>query len=675
MKHHYSTLGLLIAACGVVTTLTAKPPRLGQGVDTAAMRQCAAWEAEHFDGAASQLPFHFMYNGTSSDTLLLNQRPSIKQRTEGSRIIQSRIYTIDNTLEVRCEMVHYTDYPAVEWTLYLKNRGSQPTGIIERIQTLQTPFSLTKTAAPLLHYYEGGNSGRSDYSPQQLALTTGQRKEVGAFWGGFPTAENLPFFNLEWNDHSGILLGLGWPARWRTEFKHTSDSLLTIEAGQIHTHLYLEAGEEIRTPLVVMMFWQGTRDGSHNMWLHWMCDHNLPRVKGELPGKMLEAASSAYFAEMTNATTKDQIEFIDRYLEEEIKLDYWWMDAGWYPNKGGSWQDLLGTWYPDPKRYPNGLREISDHAHAKGVKSLLWFEPERVTEGSWIYQYHPEWTLGTGGTRFFNYGNPTARAWMTNHLDSLLKSERIDLYRQDFAVFSSGYWDAEDNAHPDRQGIAEIKHVIGYLQNLDELRDRHPQMWIDICAAGGKRLELENLRRAIPLWRSDYAFEPCGVQNQTYGLSLWIPYSGAGVNSITRYDFRSNMSPSIVLNLDSRVRTADWALLRRLLDQWNEIYDDYRGDFYPLTHFSVQNDVWMAWEFYRPAQGTGFVQVFNRAESPYSAGTLKFKGLDAAKSYRITDLDSRQCTTFSGDHLMNSGLAIHFKKAPDDQLIRIEEIR
>ena len=74
------------------------------------------------------------------------------------------------------------------------------------------------------------------------------------------------------------------------------------------------------------------------------------------------------------------------------------------------------------------------------MKTLLWFEPERVTEGSWIYEHHPEWTLGTGPTRFFNYGNPEALEWMTDHVDSLLKSEDIDLYRQDFAVMSASFW-------------------------------------------------------------------------------------------------------------------------------------------------------------------------------------------------------------------------------------------
>lgn len=38
------------------------------------------------------------------------------------------------------------------------------------------------------------------------------------------------------------------------------------------------------------------------------------------------------------------------------------------------------------------------------------------------------------------------------------------------------------------------------------------------------------MRRAIPLLRSDYLFEPAGQQGHTYGLSLWLPIFGTGYN-------------------------------------------------------------------------------------------------------------------------------------------------
>ncbi len=43
--------------------------------------------------------------------------------------------------------------------------------------------------------------------------------------------------------------------------------------------------------------------------------------------------------------------------------------------------------------YPQGFKPISDLLHSAGRKLLLWFEPERVCEGTPWYTEHSEWLL------------------------------------------------------------------------------------------------------------------------------------------------------------------------------------------------------------------------------------------------------------------------------------------
>ena len=83
-----------------------------------------------------------------------------------------------------------------------------------------------------------------------------------------------------------------------------------------------------------------------------------------------------------------------------------------------------------------------------------------------------------------------------------------------------------------------------------ELRQRNPNIATDICAGGGGRNDLEGLRRAVPLWRSDYPFEPAAMQDQTYGMALWIPYFGTAVNSDDPYVFRSQMVPAVGIGVE-----------------------------------------------------------------------------------------------------------------------------
>jgi alpha-galactosidase len=155
---------------------------------------------------------------------------------------------------------------------------------------------------------------------------------------------------------------------------------------------------------------------------------------------------------MINANTRNQIQFIDRYREEKLNLDYWWMDAGWYWNKTG-WPNT-GTWEVDTNRFPGGLRPICDHAHTGGEKIIVWFEPERVTAGTWLWDKHPEWLLGD----LLNLGNEQARLWLTDHVSRMLTEQGIDLYRQDFNIDPLPYWRRNDT--PDRQGITEIPQLL-----------------------------------------------------------------------------------------------------------------------------------------------------------------------------------------------------------------------
>ena len=80
---------------------------------------------------------------------------------------------------------------------------------------------------------------------------------------------------------------------------------------------------------------------------------------------MLKANLTAPFTiEMQEANEANQIRDLNRELDHGVPLDYWWMDAGWYPFTSG-WPDV-GTWEPDPARFPRGFAPISKLAHERG---------------------------------------------------------------------------------------------------------------------------------------------------------------------------------------------------------------------------------------------------------------------------------------------------------------------
>lgn len=378
---------------------------------------------------------------------------------------------------------------------------------------------------------------------------------------------------------------------------------------------------------------------------------------------------------MIRANETNQIMFINRYLEEGLKLDYWWMDAGWYEHHGGGWPKV-GTWMVDSNRFPRGLRAVSDYAHSKGIKTIVWFEPERVAAGTWLAKNHPEWILGGEKGGLLNLGNQEAWTWLVDHIDKTITEQGIDLYRQDFNIDPLNYWKSNDP--PDRQGITEIKYVMGLLAFWDELRRRHPDLLIDACASGGRRNDIEIMRRAVPLWRSDYAYEPVGHQCMTYGISLWLPYHGTGTvacrnatyygsgkTPVEPYAFWSNVSPSLGFGIDIRVKDLDYDTLRKLVKQWRLVITNYFGDFYPLTTWTRDNSHWIAWQFDRPEEKSGLIQVFRRENSPYESINLRLREINPRAIYKFEDVDDSACRVeMTGSEILSNGFTVRIKEKP-----------
>ena len=683
-------------------------------------KQAQQWVKEKFaETSGTQRPFSFDYADKTSAAWF---QEWVCRRHEKKLDPQRKQITLEyqdplTGLVVRCVAISYLDFPSVEWTMYFKNTGAKDTPLIKNIQALdlrierletsssaeRTFYDTTKDASEfILHHHTGSNHARNDFEPHHTIMGPNFSRTITPF-GGRPTNEQFSYFNVEmpgkqtiitegetdiWKKTrterepgTGVIVVIGWPGQWAADFTRNETNQLRIRAGQETTCFTLHPGEEVRTPLIVLQFWQGDRQRSQNIWRRWMLEYSLPRPGGTLPPPLLTPCSSHQFNEMLNANEENQKHFIDRYLEEKLNPDYWWMDAGWYFNNG-TWVNT-GTWEIDTRRFPHGFRPISDHAHAQGVKIIVWFEPERVTENSWLWDTHPEWLLSPGKVpdkvgwmtqwKLLDLGNPQARQWLTDHVDKLITEQGIDLYRQDFNMDPLFFWRNHDT--PDRQGMTENYYVSGYLAYWDELRRRHPNMLIDSCASGGRRNDLETMRRAVPFIRSDYIFEEIGQQCHTYAINWWIPYHGTGTFQVEPYHFWSTMAPHVTPCWDMRNRDLDYDLLRTLTGQWREVSKYYNGDYYTLTPYSLDDGAWMAWQFHEPDLDEGVVMAFRRPNSYTVTAEFVLQDMEPESRYVMTNIDKSQTQVFTGAILANQGLPVTIKDSPGVAVILYKKVR
>jgi alpha-galactosidase len=653
-------------------------------------------------------PFSFVHGGGKSSELLTAWKVESKPLDRvGTKQHHEITYTDPATgLVARVEATTFSDFPAVEWVIHLKNNGNADTSILNDIQALDCTLC-SPDADPVIHYAKGATCSMEDFRPMMRTLGTrgALRLQPG---GGRSSSDFLPFFNVE-SRGEGVVLALGWTGEWAANFRRPEEGTdFQVRAGMALTHLKLHPGEEIRTPRVLALFWKGERLRGNNLLRQFILTHHRP-VSG---GKPVNAPLANHNWGSTSAA--DHLENVRQIIAHDLPMDYYWIDAEWFGD--GPWWMNPGNWEVKKDVYPEGLRPISDLLHSSGRKFLLWFEPERVCEGTpWATQ-HREWLLevpqerksyrgfdGKGdwdvpmsdprwvpnesvrnqireNDRLFNLALPEARKFLTDFISSRIEEFGIDCFRNDANIAPLEFWRAADAA--DRQGMTEIRWVEGLYAFWDELLRRHPRLMIDDCASGGRRIDLETIGRSMPLTRTDFVGNILAGQCHSYGLNLWVPLqttTSGNLGAQTDYNLRSSMTAGLAFGLFSRGDApqgkADYqhfpfAEVRRSLEQFRSIQKYFYGDYYPLTEYTQANDAWMAYQLDLPAEGEGLVVVLKRPESSFRQATFRLHGLASTGAYEVEDLDGKTVRSIPAARLREPGLEVNLMKSPDTALIR-----
>ncbi|MCP4643606.1 MAG: alpha-galactosidase, partial [bacterium] len=160
-------------------------------------------------------------------------------------------------LVIRCEGVEYSDFPTVEWTLHLKNTGTADTPILSNIQPLDSTFTRDLAGEFILHHHTGDNCTADSFEPHADSLPPGSDRAMASS-GGRPTTGAFPYFNIE-SPGGGLIAAVSWAGQWKAQFTRDATNGLRLRAGQELTHFTLHPGEEVRTPMIVLQFYAGTR--------------------------------------------------------------------------------------------------------------------------------------------------------------------------------------------------------------------------------------------------------------------------------------------------------------------------------------------------------------------------------------------------------------------------------
>ncbi|MBP5738130.1 MAG: alpha-galactosidase [Abditibacteriota bacterium] len=625
-----------------------------------------------------ELPFSFVYGGKSSRDFLGDWAYSVKsEKPEPHKtLVHHKWFDPATKLELRCEAVRYDDYPVVEWTLWFENTGAADTPILSNIKAIDTELGRTTEQSFNIHHDIGTNVREDDFAPVVTTVPHIAGFDFDANVhieprNGRACGGASPYFNIDCGN-CGYILALGWPGQWQLDCAGTRTNTAHLSAGQKFFNSVLRPGEKVRSSLSVFLPYDGDYLRSQNIWRRFYIDHIVPRVDGKAPEPMTCGVTSGFFYEMINASTENQIEFIEKMAKHKIPITHWWMDAGWYPNNG-DWPNT-GTWEVDQKRFPGGFKPISDVAHKHGYKVIVWFEPERAAGENWIRSNHPDWLLGGDpGWALVDIGNPECLEWAQKHFSKFIKDNGIDLYRQDYNIEPLSYWQYGET--PDRVGYRENRYIQGYLAFWDYLLADNPGLRIDSCASGGHRNDIETMKRSIPLLRTDW-HTITGDQNMSYSLASWLPWTGTGIGGKAgSYDNRSTMLPVNETIDDVRPDNYDPTDYINSFKERAMLIDFMLKDYYPLTPYDKTDKAFMAWQFDDPERGAGYVAFFRREKCITKTVQTPLYGLEPESEYLLNDLDNGSMGKFKGSDLLKEGLDLTLNSKRAAGIIVYEKVK
>ena len=644
--------------------------------------------ADHWE-AQTDLPFSFTLGGRSSRDFLREWKRDVQvEQIDEKRIRRTVTLQDPNTgLEVRAVATIYTDTPGVDWTLYLSNHGTKDTPILEKLNALDVTVNPGVGTTPVLHRLRGSTAAVDDWQPYEDSLKPEQRIEFAPTNG--KSSEGVsPYFTLQYGG-GGVITAVGWSGGWSAATEWQKDGKLHLQASLQNLHLRLHPGESIRSPRILQLYWFGNDPfRAYNLFRGTMLSHIVPRIDGATVVPPIAHLSTSFY-EVNESTEKSVLSHLESI--KGLGFEVFWLDAYW--TKGGFPEGMGNYGFPirrvEPAdRFPNGLRPISDAAHREGMKFLVWFEPERVYRDTYLSREHPEWvmTLNKADSGLYNLGLPEAREYMTKYLIAAIKAYGIDCLRIDFNISPGPYWKQLDAKDPDRAGLAEIRYIEGLYTMWDDIRKEFPRLFIDDCASGGRRIDLETSSRSISLWRTDGTIEPlikldfnqAALQNQvmTAGLSRYVPFSTSGEMGATPYLFRSGFNAGISFGDDVRSATYPRDLLKQGIEEGKRIRKYFFGNFYPLNEVTTSPEDWCVLQYHRSAEHDGMLLAFRRQLSPYDSYNSVLNEIEPEAQYDVTfypTYSPAKSAIMAGTELQH--LKLEIPDSPGSLLIEYKKIR
>ena len=489
---------------------------------------------------------------------------------------------------------------------------------------------------------------------------------------------------------------LGWSGGCRFTFDYDAkpdngDTYLTFKAEiTAHNPMYvIDKKECFVTPEVhIGMVCGDFDDAVYEMHSH--IRKSVLNLSEADPRQALVGAGMGAEHDMSVETSKV---YIDRM--SEMGGEVFIVDAGWEcpPGKQTEWGNFTGTNVPDADRYPNGIKELVDYCHEKGMKFGLWSDIESLGRLCRNYEEHPEWraenVYGERASRFIDLTVPEAAQYVENELARIIEEYGLDLLRIDYNTDYKEYFNVRNTG----TGLAEcltMRHFKTVYRIYENLKKRFPNVIFENCAGGGGRTDLGMMKNFNHTWVSDNQCAPLSVMI-TNGMTIALPpervdrlFAGMNSHKFGSLDLqmRNTMLGHMSINVISPVTAPMNEVQLEFVKHSIAVYKDFIRPFlseaktYHHTPDVAEsfNDGFSALEIATPDGDRGAMTVFNLGNTDGKYRKICLKGADASKVYEVIFDNNNEKLVIPGRELKYEGVKVYVPASLSSELVLYKSI-
>jgi hypothetical protein len=331
------------------------------------------------------------------------------------------------------------------------------------------------------------------------------------------------------------------------------------------------------------------------------------------------------------------------------------------------WARAIGDWHPDPDKFPDGLKPLSDYVHSLGMKFGLHVPFLEAAIDSPVMLEHPDWEVVDPDRDMTYFGATSlcpshrpAREWIISELNRVIQEYDVDWLTQD------GYnmvKVCDSAAHTHAEGDSNYSNAIDGLDEiLRSVQQANPGVLWENCEDGGSMQTFHMVQRYVTSIVNDNA-DALTTRQGVYGATFPFPprYTDRYVqdNPDNTYHTRSYMfgGPMILMNKITNWSQNTLAFAKRETMLFKFVRSTIRDG--KVYHLTPQPDGTFddAIESYDPQQDRAFIFVYGAAPGA-DVNHIKPRGLDPNAVYSINFLEVQHSYVANGQELMETGIPV-----------------